>query len=387
MLSTAYFHPLGGVDGPATSLLDQRVWMVSELFFEGSMRALFSMLFGAGVILFTTSKSGELHYRRTFWLFVFGLFDGYVLQWSGDILVVYALAGALLYFGRHASSRRLLVLAGLLLLLLFMLRWVVNYGLGNAQAAHERVVAAQLAAQAPAVDDAALALDWADFAADAILSAEEQTAELTARRTSYFTAFRWNQAQFNETLLFVLPTFMLWDALVMMLIGMALYKAGVLQGERSDRFYLLLAASGIGMGLLVNSVELEHSIASNYDVLVSYSFLQPTYDSGRIGLGLGYMALLVWWVRRGYAPALQRRLAAVGRMALTNYLMHSLIALLVFSGAGLGLVGQFDRWQLYLIVFGIWGLQLWFSLWWLERYSQGPMEALWRRLTYGGVSA
>jgi len=77
------------------------------------------------------------------------------------------------------------------------------------------------------------------------------------------------------------------------------------------------------------------------------------------------------------------RLAAVGRMALTNYLMHSLICLFVFTGAGLGLVGELSRAQLYLVVFTIWGVQLWFSPWWLARYRFGPVEWLWRVLTYG----
>ena len=78
-----------------------------------------------------------------------------------------------------------------------------------------------------------------------------------------------------------------------------------------------------------------------------------------------------------------KRLAAVGRMALTNYLMHSLIALFLFTGAGLSLVGLLDRWHLYGVVLVIWMFQLWFSPWWLSRHPQGPMEALWRRLTYG----
>ena len=130
MLSSAYYNPHGGVDGGAIGTIDLAVWFVNELLFEGSMRALFSMLFGAGVILFTTTKSGALHYRRTFWLLMFGLFDGFVLQWSGDILVVYALAGALLYLARNASVKRLLIVACALFLVLGLLRLASVYGLG-----------------------------------------------------------------------------------------------------------------------------------------------------------------------------------------------------------------------------------------------------------------
>jgi uncharacterized protein len=70
-------------------------------------------------------------------------------------------------------------------------------------------------------------------------------------------------------------------------------------------------------------------------------------------------------------------------MALSNYLMHSLICLFIFTGAGFGLVGELERWALYVVVFAIWLLQLWLSPWWLARYRYGPAEWLWRTLTYG----
>ena len=100
-------------------------------------------------------------------------------------------------------------------------------------------------------------------------------------------------------------------------------------------------------------------------------------------MALGYVGLLAWLVEAGRLRHLMRRLAAVGRMALSNYLLHSLLALLIFSGAGLGLVGDLSRAQLYLVVLGFWGLQLWLSPLWLERHRYGPLEHLWRRLTYG----
>jgi len=301
-------------------------------------------------------------------------------------LVVYALAGALLYLARNASVKRLLIVACALFLVLGLLRLASVYGLGLSQAAHDAVVAAELADQEASVEEIELAANWQDFLAGAQLPAEEQAQELSARRGSYLSAFVWNAGKFSETLLFVVPFFLFWDALSMMLVGMALYRSGILQGERSSATYLKLAILGIGVGLLVNSLEMSRTLGSDFAVLQSYSFIQPTYDLARLGLGIGYMALVVWWVKRGCAQALLNRLAAVGQMALTNYLMHSLIALVLFTGAGLSLVGQLGRLHLYFIVFAIWGFQLWFSPWWLARHRQGPMEALWRRLTYGRLT-
>jgi len=300
---------------------------------------------------------------------------------------VYALAGALLYFARNASTRRLLLVACALLVLLGLLRLASVYGLALSEAAHQRNVVAELTGEKISAVESELAANWTDFLSGAQLPAEEQAEELAARRGSYLSSFRWNAEKFGETLLFVVPFFLLWDALAMMILGMALYRVGVLQGERPPAFYLKLAAVGIGVGLLVNGWELSRAVGSDYHVLQSFAFIQPTYDLGRAGLGLGYMALVVWWVKRGAAQALLNRLAAVGQMALTNYLMHSLIALVLFTGAGFGLVGQLGRWPLYLVVFVIWGVQLWFSPWWLARHRQGPLEAVWRRLTYGRLTA
>ena len=98
MLSPAYSNP--GFDLQSSGAASLWAWVTIELFAEGTMRCLFSILFGAGVVLFTTgesAKSGWIHYRRTFWLLMFGLFDAYILLWNGDILVAYALALSLIH--------------------------------------------------------------------------------------------------------------------------------------------------------------------------------------------------------------------------------------------------------------------------------------------------
>ena len=123
--------------------------------------------------------------------------------------------------------------------------------------------------------------------------------------------------------------------------------------------------------------------ASDFDVLTTLGQLRPSYHLGRLLLALGWLGIVLWCVRADAFGALRRRLAAVGRMALTNYLAHSLLAALVFSGLGLGLVGELGFARLYGFVGAVWIAQLLWSPWWLARHEQGPVEALWRRLTYG----
>ena len=382
MLSATYSNPGLGVATTA----DLWTWVSVELFAEGAMRALFSILFGAGVVLFTTgvaAKSAGVHYKRNIWLLAFGLIDAYLLLWSGDILINYALAGMLLYFVRNTSAKRLLITAGVLISLMSLMHLATAFGLGQAREAALQLEQSPSSVVAENSELVELADSWREFAADFQPSAEEQQAELAARRESYSSAFSWNAEYTNQMLLFVLPLYLFWDALALMLIGMGLYKLGVLQGDRSRAFYQRLMLGGFAIGLLVNGFEVWRAQQSDFALLSVFAQGQVTYHVGRLGMALGYLGLLVLLVKSDVWQMARKLLANVGRMALTNYLSHSLICLMLFTGAGFALVGHMSRLQLYGVVLSIWLFQLWFSTWWLARYRYGPLEWLWRGLTYG----
>jgi len=381
LISSAYSMPSEAMTGTA----DLIAWSSVELFAEGAMRGLFSILFGAGVVLFVGGADGRgagVHFKRNFWLLAFGLFDAYLLLWNGDILINYALAGALLYFVRDVKAGRLLATAIVLFVGLSAFYGVTNLALSTTQQAALQVE------QADDVDSldartVAAAQQWQDFSGDFILSAEQKEQELAARQGSYGSALAWNAKKTNEMLTFVLPLYLFWDALVMMLLGMALYKYGVLQGLRSPAFYKKLMWSGFSVGLLVNAGEVYRAVDSDFALLSVFAQMQATYHIGRLGMALGYIGLLLLLLNSSFLTGLRSRLASVGRMALTNYLMHSFIALILFTGAGFALVGELTRAQLYFVVIAIWVLQLWLSPLWLTHFRFGPVEWLWRVLTYG----
>lgn len=381
LVSSAYSSPSEAMTG----LADLIAWSSVELFAEGAMRGLFSILFGAGVVLFVGGAEGRgagIHFKRNFWLLAFGLFDAYLLLWNGDILINYALAGALLYFVRDVKPGRLLATAIVLFVMLSAFYGVTNLALSTTQQAALQV---EQADDVDSLDPRILeaAQQWEDFAGDFQLSAEQKAQELAARQGSYGSALAWNAKKTNEMLTFVLPLYLFWDALVMMLLGMALYKYGVLQGTRSPAFYKKLMWGGFSIGLLVNATEVYRAIDNDFALLSVFAQMQATYHIGRLGMALGYIGLLLLLINSSILTGLRARLASVGRMALTNYLMHSFIALLLFTGAGFALVGELTRAQLYAVVIAIWVLQLWLSPWWLARYRFGPVEWLWRVLTYG----
>ena len=144
---------------------------------------------------------------------------------------------------------------------------------------------------------------------------------------------------------------------------------------------------GLTVGLAINGFEVARAFAADFSLLAVFAQMQPTYHLGRLGVALGYIGLIGTLVHSGVFSSLRRRLAHVGRMALTNYLMHSVIALVLFTGAGFGLVGTLSRSSLYLVVFAVWILQLVLSDFWLRRFRFGPVEWAWRFLTYGKAPA
>jgi uncharacterized protein len=140
-------------------------------------------------------------------------------------------------------------------------------------------------------------------------------------------------------------------------------------------------ALGYSLGLLVNLYETNGLESSGFavDALIR-SYL--TYDLGRAPMTIGHLGLIGLVCRAPAAAAVTRTFAAVGQLALTNYLTQSVICLFVFTGAGLALFGQLERHELYYVVAAIWIAQLTFSPLWLARFRFGPAEWLWRSLTY-----
>lgn len=388
--SAGYFNPLvGAASGPFGHGVDLGLWGLFDVTVEGAMRGLFSMLFGASLLLFTTgsnAKSAAIHYRRQCWLLCFGLLNGYVLLWSGDVLFTYALAGMALYPLRNVRPRSLLIAAAAVGLLLAAVGTVLSYGLGQLRVEAD-VVAAAPAGQVLPEETIAAAAEWEDFAAGVTPSEQQLAAELATRRQGYLTNFRWNTGVMAETLLFVVPVIMFWDALLMMLIGMALMRLGVMTGTRSRRFYWRLLAGGALVGLTVNGFEVYGRVASGFDALQLFGYFAPSYQLGRLGMALAWLALVMllcgWATPAAWWQGVQSRLAAVGRVALSNYLLQSLLGMLLFTGAGLGLVGHLSRWQLYVVVLLIWALQLLWTPAWLRHFRFGPVEWVWRWLTYG----
>jgi uncharacterized protein len=364
-------------------------WRIAALLFEGTMRGMFTLLFGAGALLFlqrhtartSDLRPADLYFRRTLWLIVFGLVNGYLLLWPGDILFWYGVVGLLLFVFRNLSPRQLIVTAAAIMLLQTSVTAAEWYGY------HETSVIAQGAEEAQAAgasltDDQRKALErFAAINEEFKPSPADLEKTVASVRKSYWGALRvfapetWN----FETDFFFRHGLL--ESLGMMLFGMALLKLGVLTGAASARVYGTLLLAGYVLGLIVNLFETGNLVSAGFSTqsLVA-SYL--TYDLGRIPLTLGHIGLIGLLYRMPALAPVMRQLGAAGQMALTNYLSQSVICMFLFTGAGLALYGQLERHELYYVVAAIWIVQLSWSPLWLRRFRFGPAEWLWRSLTY-----
>lgn len=336
-------------------------WLVMHVFFEFKMITLFSMLFGASIFLVGGERSdkdrGRVLLRRLLWMVLFGAIHG-ALIWYGDILFVYALTGLLVMFARSWTARTLFVVGGVL----FVLSILIFSGLG----------AMMQYAPAEALEPMRVQM-WAP-------PAEEIERLIAAYQAGVVSATRENLHSWLEFIGYI-PMFMIRTAGVMM-IGMAFYKIGFFSAKSSYAVYMIFTAIGavalaaVGYQAWINwelRFDFVHMMGAGNAANMAFSIL----------ISLFYASLLIMLVKSGALRFLTEPLAAAGRMAFTNYIAQSLIMTTIFyGGRGFGLWGEVDRPTLWAIVLAIWALQLIWSPIWLSGFKMGPLEWLWRRLSY-----
>ncbi|XWW44557.1 DUF418 domain-containing protein [Fibrella sp. USSR17] len=361
--------------------------------FEGTMRALFSMLFGAGMVLFATNKPElgdgptvvEYYYRRLLWLVLFGLFDAYILLWRGDILFMYGLMGMLLYPFRKLSPNWLIGLA----VACMVIGMVKNEGwqgqMREARAGYLQATKIEKAGKKPSAKLLEQKANWERVEGRTKPDPKADKKALSEMRGNYASVFTHMLPEnAGGEVWYVFHGFT--DMLGMMFLGMALLGLGFFSNKLSTETYLTLLLVGYGLGLPVSWFYVQNSanmLLNPGQVIDTYRISPNTlYDVRRVLLALGHASLLLLVYRSQLVPWLMRALTAVGQMAFTNYLTHSIVCSLFFYGYGLGNFGKLAYHQLYYVVFAIWVVQLIISPIWLTYFRFGPFEWLWRSLTY-----
>jgi len=363
------------------------VWAVSRVFFFQKFMAIFAMLFGAGLILMyqraedSGQVMGKTYYRRLRWLLVFGLIHGYLIWW-GDILFHYAASGMLLYPLRRWSARKLIVLG----VIAFFIGSLFFFGLGLFFDFCRTTVAegeAAVAAGEPMTEiQKSMTEVWGNIETQLLPSQEKIDKEIETYRGNYWQVISGAAPAVIVLQTFVFIFYIVWRVVGCMLVGMGLMKLGVLAARSSPRAYRIAMIAGYAIGLPLIGYTTYQMIAGGFEFKYMFGFYALYDHIGIILITAGHIGLIMLICQSNILMGLKKRLAAVGRMAFSNYLMHSVIMAFIFYGYGLGQYGRIGYFGLMGIVLGIWILQLYLSPWWLQRYRFGPLEWLWRSLTY-----
>ena len=373
------------------SQTDQIAWWLREVLANGTARCMLEMLFGAGMVILT-DRAAEMadgwmvmrrYYARNLILFAFGLVHIFILLWPGDILHTYGLAALVAFLFRRLRPRWLIVIGLSLALFTMIGGGAFDYYPAVQTRAQVTAVQAKVSAGQKISASERKVLTKADaakkrHAEDKAKSSRDIAAEDTARTGTFasWAAMQWHvildlESQFLE-ILFV------WEAASVMLIGVALYKLGILQGRRSQRYYgwMTVVAYAIGITLRIAGGLAETAPAGSGPHLAGVG-----YEVARLSMTLGHVGLINLLVTTGFGAALLRPFVAAGRTALSIYIAQTLICLWVlYPPFMLGLYGKMTWGPLMVTAFVVNAALLVGANLWVKRFDIAPVEWAWRSL-------
>jgi uncharacterized protein len=397
---------------------DYRLFGTIDLLFEGKMRALIAIVFGAGMILFLSKQSqkGELpthdlFIRRQMWLGIFGVINGLLFFWTHDVLFHLGIMGILLFPLFRLSIKGLMIVA-VLFTIFYSGKYYWRYA--DDKSTYSKYVAVTNAEKkietdstskakalvAKGIKDSTTKKDtltkkqveekgaWEGLVASLKHDQKKDDGEKKQmRKTSYGSIYEHSMGGLQVREAQWTYQFGIWDFGSMILLGMALFKLNFFTGRYRKSIYLLLGLAGITIGILLGWYRLhnqQYTLQDYAKYIDGHAFPHTIFfPFERAFAAVGYASLVIFFIHAGLFKIVWRAFAKVGRLALSNYLLQSIICTLFFTGFGTGYFARLTQLQLYLFVLQLCAVQIVLSAIWLRFYSIGPAEWLWHCLMYG----
>lgn len=375
MPEAGYLSPAayGGMTGP-----DVMTWAIMFVAVDSKMRGLFSMLFGASMLLVyeraeaSNGNGRAVHVRRMIWLLLFGAIHFYLI-WFGDILMLYAMCGLIGLFLLkldEASLRRAAI-------------WLLGTSMMLLTLASAALLTFRFKALQPGAD-ATVVSKYQDLASDIGGTASKIADEIALHRGSWFDLVEHRLANdlFDPLTTLALSGL---ETLGLMALGMMLFRNGFLTGGWSDDAYMRTMKRAYVLGVPPLVLLALWNWSTGFDPIINISIFFAFSAPFRLAVMVGHAALIMVVIKRFAGSGFIARVEAAGKAAFTNYLGTSILMTGLFYGWGLGLFGYLSRWQVYLVVPFVWAIMLVWSKPWLDHYRYGPLEWLWRTLARGSL--
>lgn len=368
--SSIFVDPQASGGNPVDNIIS---YLIGFIFFEGKMRGLFSLLFGASMMLFIERAdaagqnpvTSQLH--RLFWLGILGLLHMFLI-WDGDILFLYAVIGSTAMLVRSWHPNKLIIVA------------IALFAMGGIFNASSRIEKTTL--EMAIYDGSATAEQKNKYAENTkelnTYAAEER--EIYAYSYPAMVKHRLTE-EWSLPAIYVIYTFL--ETMPLMMLGIAFYQGGFLTGVWEDSRYSKIAWQYLGSGAIFSGLLAIMLVAYDFRPSLTVTTHRVFNVIPQYLMTIGYTALFILWAKRSALTLAGGRMAAVGRMAFTNYIMTSIIMTSLFNGYGMALWGKYNLTQLWLFVISAWIIMLWWSKPWLERFQYGPLEWVWRSLAKG----
>lgn len=370
------------------------------ILFDGKMRGLFTLLFGAGLMLFIENKNNnsiqvaDLYFKRMMWLLLFGLVDAYLLLWSGDVLYEYAMCGIFAFAFRTMKAHNLLLMS--LSILAVVIYFSGSPFLERKEKYIEYKQVEKLLNEHKAVNDnqkevhdefSVVKGTFLPFSKSHIHNVTESIYNREAKmKSDYPTIFSKNAEDlipYHTQEFFMV----MWESFATILLGMALFKFGFFQEKLNKNVYRIFVFVGIPLGITLCGISVLNMVYTQAELINAMETRNFSINhiggTGRIVLTVSYASAILLLCKVNWLKSFLSLFANVGRMALTNYMMQTILCSLYFFGFGFNHYGEYDAKGLLLFVMIIWAIQITYSKIYFHFFQIGPLEWLWKRLTYG----
>lgn len=343
---------------------------------------MFAILFGAGFYIFLERlqnkglglRAADIYARRMLWLFIIGITHSY-LVWTGDILYHYAICGLLLIPFRSIKSQNLVLVIVLLCALLLQRSFDQTV---RRQGWYEANQSALKVPENQRTED-----NKKDIAFWNNLTTPQNpdTSNVQIPKSSYWIGLKESHEHTNVHKGMLYYQGLLFTTLILMIMGVILVRSGIFNDYRAWKHYWIICFATLGLGLGINYARYYHWTYTDHEPILNI-WKAWLFTFPRELLGIGYVLFFNGLYQKYFKSTRIRFISNIGRTALSNYIFQTVLLGLIFYGYGMAYFNQFSRSELLGIVAVIWILQLTLSSLWLKKFKQGPIEWIWRKLTY-----